>query len=89
MERLKLNTVEPRLTFHGLRTTNATLVASAVAQSDNLYGGIERVKAMLRHLSERMSQHYARRAMTEKTNGESALLLPNSGNTEPAIGNTD
>lgn len=77
--RLKLHVVEPRLTFHGLRTTNATLIASAVAKSPDLFGGIERVQAMLGHLSKRMSEHYARHAITEQTNSESILLLPDFG----------
>jgi len=33
------------LTFHGFRTTNARLIASAVARSEEPYGGIERVRA--------------------------------------------
>lgn len=80
MVRLKLHAVEPRLVFHGLRTTNATLIASAVAKSPELYGGIERVRAMLGHLSKRMSEHYARHAEVEHLNTESVLLLPDFGN---------
>ena len=76
LTRLKLHVVEPRLTFHGLRTTNATMIASAVAKSPDLFGGIERVQAMLGHLSKRMSEHYARHAVTEQSNAESVLLLP-------------
>ncbi len=78
--RLKLHTVTPRLTFHGFRTTNATMIASAVAKSPTLYGGIDRVQSMLGHLSKRMSAHYARRAITEHTNAETILLLPTFGN---------
>ncbi|SER50779.1 hypothetical protein SAMN04490244_101300 [Tranquillimonas rosea] len=87
LTRLKLHVVEPRLTFHGLRTTNATLIASAVAKSPELYGGIERVRAMLGHLSKRMSEHYARRAEVEQMNTESVLLLPDFGNHLGEIGN--
>jgi Phage integrase family len=77
--RLKLHTVSPRLTFHGFRTTNATMIASAVAKSPDLFGGFERVQSMLGHLSERMAKHYARRAVTEHTNAETILLLPEIG----------
>ncbi|NRB18785.1 MAG: tyrosine-type recombinase/integrase [Rhodobacteraceae bacterium] len=84
--RLKLHAVEPRLTFHGLRTTNATLIANAVAKSPDLYGGIERVQAMLGHLSKRMSEHYARHAMAEQMNTESVLLLPDFGKPNDGIG---
>jgi integrase len=80
MERLRLHNVEPSLTFHGFRTTNATMIASAVAKSPDLYGGIERVQSMLGHLSKRMSEHYARRAVTEHTNAETIMLLPTFGN---------
>ncbi len=75
MVRLKLHAVEPRLTFHGFRATNAT----AVAKSPDLYGGIDHVRAMLGHLSKRISEHYARHAMTEQINAESVLLLPGFG----------
>jgi integrase len=78
-ERLNLHEVQPVLTFHGLRTTNATLIANAVAKSPELYGGIERVKAMLGHLSTRMSEHYARHAVAEQKNAETVLLLPDFG----------
>lgn len=80
LKRLRLHNVQPSLTYHGFRTTNATLVASAVAKSDTVFGGIDRVKSMLGHLSDRMAAHYARRAVTEQKNGESVLLLPNFGN---------
>jgi integrase len=80
LERLELHNVEPSLTFHGFRTTNATMIASAVAKSPDLYGGIERVQSMLGHLSKRMSEHYARRAITEHTNAETIMLLPTFGN---------
>lgn len=85
--RLKLHAVEPRLTFHGFRTTNATLIASAVAKSEELYGGIERVRSMLGHLSKRMAEHYARRAEVEHLNTESVLLLPDFGNRPAETGN--
>lgn len=77
--RLKLHKVEPRLTFHGFRTTNATLIGNAVAKSEVIFGGIERVKSMLGHLSGRMAEHYARRAIQEHTNAETILLLPDFG----------
>ncbi|WP_370300991.1 tyrosine-type recombinase/integrase [Pseudooceanicola sp.] len=86
MMRLKLHAVEPSLTFHGLRTTNATLIASAVAKSPDLYGGIERVKAMLGHLSKRMAEHYARHAIAEQINTDSVLLLPDFGKHAGEIG---
>lgn len=86
MTRLKLHAVEPRLVFHGLRTTNATLIANAVAKSPELYGGIERVQAMLGHLSKRMSEHYARHAIAEQMNTESVLLLPDFGKPAAEIG---
>lgn len=79
MARLKLHAHQPRLTFHGFRTTNATLIANAVAKNPELFGGLERVQAMLGHLSSRMSKHYARRAITEQKNAESILLLPDFG----------
>lgn len=79
LERLELHKVEPRLTFHGFRTTNATLIGNAVAKSEVIFGGIERVKSMLGHLSDRMAEHYARRAMQEHTNAETIMLLPNFG----------
>jgi len=66
--RLNLHAVEPRLTFQGRRTTNATLIANAVVKSPEFYGGIERVRSMLGHRSKRMSEHYARHAITEQTN---------------------
>ena len=68
-----------RATMHGLRTTNATVIANAVAQNPDLFGGIERVRAMLGHLSKRMSEHYARRAEVEHMNRETVLLLPDFG----------
>lgn len=86
--RLKLHTATPRLTFHGLRTTNATLIATAVAQSPDLYGSIERVRAQLGHLSPAMSAHYARQAQVESMNRETLLLLPDFGKTDDTIGKT-
>jgi integrase len=80
LERLELHEVAPRLTFHGLRTTNATMVANAVAKSDAIHGGIAHVQAMMGHLSKAMSEHYARRAVTEHMNAETILLLPTFGN---------
>lgn len=74
-------------TFHGLRHTAATMIATAVARNPDLFGGIARVKSMLGHLSERMSAHYARRAEVEHMNAETMLLLPDFGNTAAQIGN--
>ncbi len=76
-------------TFHGLRHTSATLIANAVAQNPATFGGIERVKSMLGHLSAKMARHYARRAATEHLNAETILLLPTIGNTPSWIGNID
>ena len=88
MVRLKLHTVEPSLTFHGFRTTNAMLIASAVARSPDLYGGIEHVRAQLGHLSEAMSKHYARRAQVEAMNAETLLLLPDFAHAAADVGNS-
>ncbi|TPE49854.1 hypothetical protein [Amaricoccus solimangrovi] len=76
-----------RPTFHGLRHTNATLIATAVARNPDTFGGIARVKAMLGHMSEAMARHYARRAEVEHLNAETILLLPEIGNTPAWIGN--
>ncbi len=78
-----------RPTFHGLRTTNATVIANTVARNPELFGGIQRVQAMLGHLSERMSKHYARRAEVEHMNRETVLLLPDFGKQFPEIGKHD
>lgn len=80
LKRLKLNEVTPRLTFHGLRTTNATIIASAVASSPDKFGGIERVKSLLGHLSDDMAKHYARRAEQEHMNNDSVVSMPSFGN---------
>ncbi|WP_273688392.1 tyrosine-type recombinase/integrase [Ketogulonicigenium vulgare] len=74
-------------TFHGLRHTNATMIANAVARNPEVFGGITRVKSMLGHLSEKMAKHYARRAEAEAMNAETLLLLPEIGNTPSWIGN--
>ncbi|WP_145953452.1 tyrosine-type recombinase/integrase [Oceaniglobus indicus] len=68
-------------TFHGLRRTSATLIATTVARNPDLFGGIGRVKSMLGHLSESMAAHYARRAEAEHMNTETMLLFPQIGNT--------
>lgn len=68
-----------RPTFHGLRTTKATVIANAVARNPDLFGGIQRVQAMLGHLSERMSRPNAGRAEVEHMNRETVLLLPDFG----------
>lgn len=76
-------------TFHGLRHTSATRIANAVAKNPEAFGGIQRVKSMLGHMSEKMAKHYARRAEVEATNMETLLLIPEIGNTPAWIGNTD
>ncbi|MDP2050985.1 MAG: tyrosine-type recombinase/integrase [Cypionkella sp.] len=76
-------------TFHGLRHTNATMIANAVARNPEIFGGIDRVKSMLGHLSERMAKHYTRRAKGEHMNAATMLLLPEIGNTPAWIGNTE
>lgn len=77
---------EFRATFHGLRHTNATMIANAVARNPEVFGGIARVKAMLGHLTEAMSKHYARQAEAEHMNRETALLLPEIGKLPSWIG---
>ncbi|MDH2325972.1 tyrosine-type recombinase/integrase [Cereibacter sp. SYSU M97828] len=74
-------------TFHGLRHTNATMIANAVARNPDTFGGIARVKSMLGHLSEKMAKHYARRAEAEHMNAETMLLIPEIGNRPAWIGN--
>lgn len=78
--RLDLDKVTPRLTYHGLRTTNATIIASAIAKSPEMFGGIERVQSLLGHHSKAMSEHYARRAEREHMNADSIILIPEFGN---------
>jgi integrase len=78
-----------RATMHGLRHTNATAIATTVARNPDLFGGIDRVQAMLGHLSKRMSEHYARRAEVEHMNRETMLLLPNFGKQPDWIGKQD
>ena len=65
-------------TFHGLRHTNATQIVNAVARNPKVFGGIQRVKSMLGHLSKKMAKHYARRAEVEHMNAETLLLIPES-----------
>ncbi|WP_226560783.1 tyrosine-type recombinase/integrase [Salipiger thiooxidans] len=84
MEEMEEDAFRP--TFHGLRTTNATVIANTVARNPDLFGGIQRVQAMLGHLSERMSRHYARRAEVEHMNRETVLLLPDFGKHISEIG---
>jgi len=74
-------------TFHGLRHTNATMIANAVARNPDLFGGIDRVKSMLGHLSDRMAKHYMRRAQGEHMNAATMLLIPEIGNRPAWIGN--
>jgi len=76
-----------RPTFHGLRHTSATLIATSVARHPEHFGGIARVKSMLGHLSEKMARHYARRAEVEHMNAETMLLIPEIGNRPAWIGN--
>lgn len=76
-------------TFHGLRHTNATQIANAVARNPEVFGGIQRVKSMLGHLSEKMAKHYARRAEVEHMNAETLLLIPEIGSTPAWIGEQD
>lgn len=76
-----------RPTFHGLRHTNATMIANAVARNPEVFGGIQRVKSMLGHLSEKMARHYSRRAEVEHMNAETMLLIPEIGNRPAWIGN--
>ena len=76
-------------TFHGLRHTNATMIANAVARNPAAFGGIQRVKSMLGHLSEKMARHYARRAEAEAMNAETLLLIPEIGNRPAWIGNPE
>lgn len=76
-------------TFHGLRHTNATMIANAVARNPDLFGGIDRVKSMLGHLSDRMAKHYMRRANVEHMNAATMLLIPEIGNRPAWIGNQD
>ena len=77
--RLNLHEETPRLTYHGLRTTNATIIASAIAKSPEMFGGIEHVQSLLGHHSKAMSEHYARRAQHEQMNSDSIVLMPNFG----------
>lgn len=76
-----------RAMMHGLRHTNATNIANAVARNAEIFGGIARVQAMLGHRSASMSKHYARRAEAEHLNHETLLLLPEIGNRPGWIGN--
>ena len=76
MKRLNLYGLNPRLVYHGLRTTNATLIASAVAQDPERFGGIELVQSLLGHHSKSMAAHYSRRAKQEHINTDSVVLLP-------------
>jgi len=76
-------------TFHGLRHTNATMIANAVARNPDLFGGIDRVKSMLGHLSDRMAKHYMRRANVEHMNAATMLLIPEIGNRPAWIGNQE
>lgn len=76
-------------TFHGLRHTNATQIANAVARNPDVFGGIQRVKSMLGHLSEKMARHYARRAEVEHMNAETLLLIPEIGSTPAWIAESD
>ncbi|MGO4854759.1 hypothetical protein [Phaeovulum sp. W22_SRMD_FR3] len=76
-------------TFHGPRHTNATIIANAVARNPAAFGGIQRVKSMLGHLSEKMARHYARRVEAEAMNAETLLLIRETGNRPAWIGNPE
>lgn len=77
LHRLGLSGREPRLTFKGLRVTNATLIADAAAKGHaSAAEAFARVRAMLGHHSDKMSQHYARRAEVEVSNRGSVEMLP-------------
>lgn len=78
--KLGLHNELPRLTYHGLRTTNATIIASAIAKSPEMFGGIEHVQSLLGHHSKAISEHYARRAKQEQMNNDSIVLMPDFGN---------
>ncbi len=83
LKRLDLKGHEPRLTFKGLRATNATLIANAAAKGDAAAHEIyEMVRAMLGHQSDRMAAHYARTAEVEASNRGSVELLPIIGKKE-------
>ncbi|SDE97308.1 hypothetical protein SAMN04488105_110170 [Salipiger thiooxidans] len=84
MEEMEEDAFRP--TFHRLRTTNATVIANTVARDPDLFGGIQRVQAMLGHLSERMSRPNARRAEVEHMNRETVPLLPHFGKHISEIG---
>lgn len=89
LKTLGLDKHEPRLTFKGLRATNATLLAEAAAVgSESADQALSRVQAMLGHHSKAMSAHYARRAQIAHSNADSVRLLPEIGNTGRIIGNT-
>ncbi len=64
------------------------MVANAIARNPDIFGGIDRVKSMLGHLSERMAKHYTRRAKGEHMNAATMLLIPDIRNRPPWIGNT-
>lgn len=77
MGRLGLRGRAPRLTFKGLRHTNATMIAQAAAAAGGgRHAVLERVKDMLGHHSQKMSEIYAKRAAQQVTNSESAGMLP-------------
>jgi integrase len=75
--------------FHGLRHTNATMIANTVTRNPEVFGGIDRVKSMLGHQSERMAKQYTRRATAEDMNARTMLLIPEIGNRPAWIGNQD
>ncbi|MEM9147506.1 MAG: hypothetical protein AAGC57_15050 [Pseudomonadota bacterium] len=74
----------PRLTFKGLRHTNATLIAERAAKGhESAADVLARAKAMLGHHSERMSANYARRAQVERSNAGTVEMLPLIGKKTP------
>lgn len=89
LKNLGLDSHEPRLTFKGLRATNATLLAdAAMSGGESANDVLARVQAMLGHHSKAMSAQYARRAQIRHTNADSVGLLPDFGNKRLGTGNT-
>lgn len=72
-----------------MRHTDATMLGNAAARNPEMFGGIQQVKSMLGHLSEKVARRYARRAEAEAMNAETMLLLPGIGSRPAWIGNTD
>lgn len=78
LKRLGLDAHEPRLTFKGLHTTNATLIDEAASEIDGSASEVfARVLSVLGHHSDRMSAHYARKAEVRKITRGNVSRLPN------------